>query len=154
VAVIGTAPRSELALPADFPADFPYIQLADSRRALAMCAAALYDFPSREMRVIGVTGTDGKTTTSTILESILVAATRCDEFPCLYAIVECTSHGLAQDRVSAIDFDVACVTNITHEHIDWHGSREAYIAAKALLFRMLFRADGRHGGRQRFAVLG
>ena len=189
-AIIGTMARVDLAL----PDDFPYVQVADSRRALAICAAALHDFPSRAMTVIGITGTDGKTTTSTILESILVAATRTAAFPsgrvgvittvgaricgdeidtgfhvttpdapavqaflaqmlaagCRYAIVESTSHGLAQDRVAAVDFDVACVTNITHEHIDWHGSRGAYIAAKALLFRMLFHGQSQ---QQKFAVL-
>ena len=49
-------------------------------------------------------------------------------------VLETTSHGLAQHRVTACDFDVAVVTNITHEHLDFHGSLDAYRAAKAMLF--------------------
>lgn len=167
------------------PAGVPYAQVPNARHALAQLAAAFYGFPSRSMTVIGITGTDGKTTTANILESILVAATRSPDFPngrvgvistvaarmcgresdtgfhvttpdapavqrylaemleagCEFAIIESTSQGLAQSRVDAVDFDVAAVTNITHEHIDWHGSRAAYIDAKAELFRKLFRTD-------------
>jgi UDP-N-acetylmuramoyl-L-alanyl-D-glutamate--2,6-diaminopimelate ligase len=54
-----------------------------------------------------------------------------------YAAIESTSHGLAQHRVAACEYDVAVVTNITHEHLDYHGSYEAYREAKALLFRAL-----------------
>lgn len=182
-AAIGSQSRTELVQQGiALPDEFPYICVVDSRRALAQCSAALHDFPSRAMTVIGVTGTDGKTTTSSILESILTAATASEEEPdgrvgvittvaarirgqendtgfhvttpdapvvqaflaqmrdagCQYAIVESTSHGLAQDRVAAVDFNVAAVTNITHEHIDWHGTRKNYVAAKALLFRSLY----------------
>jgi UDP-N-acetylmuramoyl-L-alanyl-D-glutamate--2,6-diaminopimelate ligase len=62
------------------------------------------------------------------------------EAGCHYAVIESTSHGLAQARVAAVDFDVAAVTNITHEHLDYHGTRDAYVAAKALLFRSLYAA--------------
>ena len=58
------------------------------------------------------------------------------------AILETTSHGLAQHRVTGCAFDVAVVTNITHEHLDFHGSYEAYREAKALLFRSLSQAPG------------
>jgi UDP-N-acetylmuramoyl-L-alanyl-D-glutamate--2,6-diaminopimelate ligase len=58
---------------------------------------------------------------------------------CRYAVIESTSHGLDQQRVAAVDFDVAAVTNITHEHLDYHGTRDAYVAAKALLFRSSLR---------------
>ena len=184
-AMMGVKSPVELrAVGMELPDGLPYIQVGQSRQALAICSAALYDFPSRTMTVIGITGTDGKTTTSTLLESILIEATRSATFPagrvgvittvgaricgqesdtgfhvttpdapavqaflaqmrdagCQYAVVECTSHGLAQDRVAAIDFDVAAVTNITHEHIDWHQTRDAYVAAKSLLFRALFAA--------------
>jgi UDP-N-acetylmuramoyl-L-alanyl-D-glutamate--2,6-diaminopimelate ligase len=71
---------------------------------------------------------------------------------CRYAVVESTSHGLHQQRVAAVDFDVAAVTNITHEHLDYHGSREAYVAAKALLFRSLLWSPTKPG-LPRVAVL-
>ena len=71
---------------------------------------------------------------------------------CTYAVVESTSHGLDQARVAAVDFDVAAVTNITHEHLDYHGSRDAYVEAKAKLFRMLY-ATPPKAGVDRCAIL-
>ena len=147
-------------------AETPYIQVSDSREALAWLSAALYDFPSRGQTVIGVTGTDGKTTTCALLEAILsrsadvgVVTTvgariagveqetglhvttpdaptvqaflaQMRSAGCGYAVVESTSFGLDQKRVAAVDYDVAALTNITHEHLDIHGSFEAYRAAK------------------------
>ena len=67
------------------------------------------------------------------------------EAGCRYAVIESTSHGLAQARVAAVDFDVAAVTNITHEHLDFHGTRDAYVAAKALLFRSLYASPPKPG---------
>lgn len=178
------------------PDTVPYVQVGDSRRALALACAALQRFPSRALAVAGVTGTDGKTTTASILESILRAATASSVTPdgqvgvittvgariqgkesdtglhvttpdapdvqrflramvdagCRYAVIESTSHGLHQQRVAAVDFDVAAVTNITHEHLDYHGTRDAYVAAKALLFRSLF-ASSPKPGIPRAAVL-
>lgn len=174
----------------------PYIQTPDSRRDLATCCAALYGFPSRPMITVGVTGTDGKTTTCNLLEAILARATRSEERPagragvistvgaricgqaqpldlhvttpaapevqrflaqmrdagCAYAIVESTSFGLAQHRVAAVEFDVAAVTNITHEHLDVHGTWDAYVDAKAILFRMLY-ASAPKAGVPKVAVL-
>ena len=189
-AIIGTHSPAVLgAQGIQLPASLPYIQVADSRLALAICAATLHDFPSRAMTLIGVTGTDGKTTTCSLLESILKAATQTATGPqgrvgvittvaariggveidtgfhvttpdapdvqhflaqmrdadCQYAVVESTSHGLNQARVAAVDFDIAAVTNITHEHLDEHGSREAYVAAKALLFRALYGSPAKVG---------
>ncbi len=182
-AVIGVHSPATLAqLGYALPTTIPYIQVENSRLALAICAAALHNFPSRTMPVIGVTGTDGKTTTCSLLEAIFQVATTSVTAPqgqvgvittvaariagneidtgfhvttpdapdvqrflaqmrdagCRYAVVESTSHGLNQARVAAVDFDIAGVTNITHEHLDEHGSREAYVAAKALLFRALY----------------
>lgn len=167
VAVIGS--RSIPVLP-----PVPYIRVEDSREAMAWAVAALYGFPSASMTVIGVTGTDGKTTTSIYLYNILRAAglhtglistvsaiiddkeldtgfhVTTPESPDIqrylammrdcgitHVIIESTSHGLAQKRVSAIDFDIAIVTNITHEHLDFHNSRQAYFEAKGMLFRKL-----------------
>jgi UDP-N-acetylmuramoyl-L-alanyl-D-glutamate--2,6-diaminopimelate ligase len=196
-AVIGTASTATLLeLGLHLPATLPYIQVTDSRRALAICAAALHDFPSRAMAVIGITGTDGKTTTASLLEAILTAHTATPDAAagrvgvittvgarirgvesdtgfhvttpdapdvqrfladmrdggCSHAVVETTSHGLAQARVAAVDYDVAAVTNITHEHLDEHGTREAYVAAKALLFRALYGSPPKPG-MPRCAVL-
>lgn len=189
-AVIGTHSPAELAQHGyTLPATVPYIQVENSRLALAICAAALHDFPSRTLPIIGVTGTDGKTTTCSLLESILKTATESVAAPqgqvgvittvaaricgleidtglhvttpdapdvqrflaqmreagCQYGIVESTSHGLNQARVAAVDFDIAAVTNITHEHLDEHGTREAYVAAKALLFRALYGSPPKPG---------
>ncbi len=153
---------------------FPYILVPDSRAALAHLSAAWHNYPSRNLRVIGVTGTDGKTTTSTLIENILLAAghtvgtittvaahiggqevdtgfhTTTPDSPDVqrylaqmvsagteYAVIESTSHGLAQHRLDAVDFDVAVVTNITHEHLDFHKTWENYRDAKALLFQAL-----------------
>ena len=168
-------------------ADTPYIQVADSREALAWLSAGLYGFPSRGQTVIGVTGTDGKTTTCALLEAILsrsadvgVVTTvgariagveqetglhvttpdaptvqaflaQMRSAGCGYAVVESTSFGLDQKRVAAVDYDVAALTNITHEHLDIHGSFEAYRAAKFLLFRSLFGSE-RKSGVPRVAV--
>jgi len=161
------------AVPADAPADVPIIVVPNGRAAFAHLCAAWHGHPSRSMTVVGVTGTDGKTTTSTLLHSILkhaglraglittVAAfigdealdtglhtttPKADDFQrylarmrdagATHCILEVTSHGLAQHRVDGTDFDVAVVTNITSDHLDLHGTREAYRAAKARLFEM------------------
>lgn len=197
VAAVGTFTPAELAERGiELPHGLPYLVVQDSRLALAEASAALHHFPSRGLTVVGITGTDGKTTACTLLESILIAASRSQTAPsgrvgvittvaariagverdtglhvttpdapdvqsylaqmrqagCLYAIIESTSHGLAQKRVAAVDYDVAAVTNITHEHLDYHGSREAYVQAKALLFRSLFAAKSKPGVRK-LAVL-
>ena len=181
-AIAGTYTPDELAARGIFlPPGLPYLRCSDGRLALAQLSAALHGHPSRAMTALGVTGTDGKTTTCALLESIpsVVRAVSPNyegvgvittigariqgqeletgfhvttpEAPdvqgylaqmrdagCRFAIVESTSHGLDQKRVAALDYDVAAVTNITHEHLDYHGSFEAYREAKALLFRALF----------------
>lgn len=153
------------------------VTVPDGRQALAFLSAAWHGFPSRRLTLIGVTGTDGKTTTSHLIFSILKAAglkaglistinavigdeeydvglhTTTPDAPDVQrylaqmvaagtevCVLETTSHGLAQHRVAACDFDVAVVTNITHEHLDLHGSRAGYLAAKARLFEALGQA--------------
>ncbi len=190
VAALGTrSPAALLEQGLDFPAHLPYVQVSNSRQALAVAAAALKKFPSRALTVLGVTGTDGKTTTSSLLEAIFAAATasaaddpgavgvittvgarirgqssdtgfhvttpdapaiqnflaQMRDAGCRLAVIESTSHGLDQARVAAVDFDVAIVTNITHEHLDYHGTREAYVTAKAKLFRMLHETPPKPG---------
>ncbi len=182
VAVVGEHPPPP-ALPV------PYAQVDDSRAALAHLAAAWFDHPGRKLTVIGVTGTDGKTTTASLINSILVAAghktglvttinaqiggrvldtglhvTTPDALQVQSllaqmvaagvqtAVLEATSHGLAQHRVSEAEFDVAVVTNVTHEHLDYHGTWEQYCDDKARLFRMLATAH-RKAGVPKVAVL-
>lgn len=155
-------------------AGVPTIVVPNAREAYAYLQAAKYEFPSRQLVLIGVTGTDGKTTTVRLISAILRAAGKSVgsintvsaeigglESPLAfhtttpdaaqvqaylrqirdagadYAVLETTSHGLAQYRVAACDYDIAVVTNITHEHLDFHGSYIAYRDAKAMLFRML-----------------
>ncbi|MHB1317901.1 MAG: UDP-N-acetylmuramoyl-L-alanyl-D-glutamate--2,6-diaminopimelate ligase [Anaerolineae bacterium] len=167
----------------------PRVIVPDAREALAYLHAALRGHPGRHLRVIGITGTDGKTTTTRLVAGILTAAgyavgaidsvaatiggvesptgfhTTTPDAPEVqgylaemvsagmeYAVVETTSHGLAQQRVAAVEFDVAAVTNITHEHLDFHGSLEAYQQAKARLFRSL-RTSYRKPGVDKVAVL-
>lgn len=156
----------------------PIVLVPNGREAFAWLCAAWHDFPSRSMTLIGVTGTDGKTTTSTLIYNILKAAPAAygykvglistvnavigdetfdtglhtttpdaDEIQrylaqmrdagTTHCVLEVTSHGLAHHRVDGCEFDLALVTNITHEHLDLHGSREAYRAAKARLFENL-----------------
>jgi UDP-N-acetylmuramoyl-L-alanyl-D-glutamate--2,6-diaminopimelate ligase len=151
----------------------PYAQVADGMAALGPLAAVYYGYPSRQLTVIGVTGTDGKTTTCTLLHSILLAAglptglistvhavigsealetglhvttppaheiqmylAKMVATGLTHAVLEVTSHGLAQGRVNGVDFDVAVLTNVTHEHLDFHGSWEQYRRDKAKLFAM------------------
>lgn len=151
-----------------------YWQVPDTAEALAWLSAAWEDFPSRQLVTIGITGTDGKTTTANFLFAVLQAAgiragllstikavigdeveplelhVTTPEAPVVqrylrrmvdagltHCVLETTSHALAQHRVAAVEFDLAVVTNITHEHLDYHGSYEAYFAAKRRLFAYL-----------------
>ncbi len=180
VAVIGERTPQELVAQGWLPPDFPYVQVEDGRVAQAWTAAAFYGYPGRRLKVIGITGTDGKTTTATLTYSILRAAglkvgavttvsarigdeemdtgfhTTTPDAPDLQrylaqmvqaemevVVLETTSHSLAQKRVDAIDFDIAVVTNITHEHLDFHGSLAAYRQAKMELFRKLGQSPAR-----------
>ncbi len=180
--VVGTRPIEGLPV--------PYIRVDHAPRALATLAAAYYDFPARKLTVIGVTGTDGKTTTSNFIFQIMKAAglkagmistvnavigeqtmdtgfhVTTPEAPDVqrylahmvtagltHVVLEATSHGLAQDRVAACAFDIAVVTNITHEHLDYHGSYEAYREAKGRLFAYLAETNPKPHANIRLAVL-
>lgn len=153
----------------------PYIQVRDAHLMTGRLAASYYGFPSRKLAVFGVTGTNGKTTTTHLLHSILkhwtqgkagyISTIAADfgessadtglhvttplapeiqqylaqmvEAGLTHVVLEMTSHGLEQGRLSGVDIDVAVVTNVTHEHLDFHGSFEDYRAAKGIMFRML-----------------
>ncbi|MBI4226239.1 UDP-N-acetylmuramyl-tripeptide synthetase [Candidatus Roizmanbacteria bacterium] len=138
----------------------------------SLVANIYYGFPSRKLKVIGVTGTDGKTTTTHLIYHILKSAgkkvsmissvyaniagqthdtgfhvTTPDVFPLQrflrqsvaagdeYFVLETTSHALAQNRVSNIHFEAAVVSNITHEHLDFHKSYQDYVKSKAILLK-------------------
>lgn len=165
-AIVGEQPMSGLSV--------PYAQVEQAQEAIGYLAAAYHGFPSRQLRLIGVTGTDGKTTTSTLIHAILQAMTggsaglistiaadvgdaaldtgfhvTTPGAPATQAllariaangltdvVLEMTSHGLAQGRLNGVEVDAAVLTNVTHEHLDYHGSFEAYRAAKGRLFAM------------------
>jgi UDP-N-acetylmuramyl tripeptide synthase len=139
----------------------PYIRVENSRQALTWLAAAFHGNPGRKLTIIGVTGTDGKTTTCNLLYQILKAANikagllstvnavigdqvldtgfhvttpdapdvqsylaRMVDAGLSHVVLETTSHAWAQFRVDACEFDIGIITNITHEHLDQHGSFE------------------------------
>jgi len=159
--------------PDDTPS-VPHIVVPDARAALADVAAAFYGYPSTRLRVVGVTGTDGKTTTCFLLHALLQGTGRpaglsstvavrvgAQSRPttsgyttppahevqrllaemaaagCAYAVVEASSHALMLDRLRGCHVDAAILTNITSDHLDFHGTLENYRAAKARLFRGL-----------------
>ncbi|MCL4263770.1 MAG: UDP-N-acetylmuramoyl-L-alanyl-D-glutamate--2,6-diaminopimelate ligase [Anaerolineae bacterium] len=168
------AQRSPAEVGVAVPEGVVWLQVPDTAVALAWLAAAWYGFPSRELVMIGVTGTNGKTTTVNLLYAILKTAgyktgmlstlkaiigeqeealelhVSTPEAPVVqrylrqmveagmtHCVLETTSHGLAQHRVTAVDFDTAVITNITHEHLDYHGTYEEYARSKARLFEMV-----------------
>jgi len=180
-----------LVMERDIPGDLPvpWAIVPDGRTALGLLSAARWNHPSRKMTVIGVTGTDGKTTTLTLIEALLHAAglrtglvstvgarigrrkqdtgfhATTPDAPAVqaflaemvthgttHALLEATSHGLAQQRLAGVDFDVAVITNVAHEHLDYHGTPDAYLEAKARLFRSLARSY-RKPNRPKIAVL-
>ncbi|MGH9202083.1 MAG: Mur ligase family protein, partial [Vicinamibacterales bacterium] len=166
--------KNNSAFSASSAVKIPYLRVRNGREAFAQLHAAWNGFPARHLTMIGVTGTDGKTTTTNLIHSILSAADlktgmissvnavigdealdtglhtttpdaddvqrylrRMVDAGLTHCVLEVTSHGLEHHRVDGCDFDVAVVTNITHEHLDLHGSLEAYRAAKARLFESL-----------------
>lgn len=161
------------------PSQVTGILVDDARLALALAAACFYDDPTEDMLVVGITGTNGKTTVSYLLEALLSNAGRrpavigtvnyrfegqlqtsthttpesvdllalADNFRAAGAdtlILEVSSHALEQRRVDGISFDLGIFTNLTPEHLDYHGDLESYFQAKCRLFTGL----GSRGPRQ------
>ncbi len=145
------------------------IVVPDSRKALAIISANYYGHPSRSMKLVGVTGTNGKTTTTHLVRSIfetagmkaglvgtieyrigdeIISATHTTPESlelnelfatmlnqgCSAVTMEVSSHALHQSRVYGLDFDTAVFTNLTQDHLDYHGTMEAYFQAKKILF--------------------
>lgn len=181
-AVVGEREINELAV--------PYVRVIDAQAATGWLAAAYQDHPSRDLVVIGVTGTDGKTSTSTLIHAImredtggktgLISTVAADlggetvdtglhvttpgapqvqallaqmrDNDMTHVVLEMTSHGLAQGRLNGVQVDAALMTNLTHEHLDFHGSFENYRAAKGRLFALLGESPHKPG-QQKISVV-
>jgi murE/murF fusion protein len=148
------------------------IKVADARWTMAQAAAQFYHEPSEQLKVVGVTGTNGKTTTAFMVQAVLAAAgmpagllgtvqyeigrriipaarttpeaveiqdmmSQMVRARCQGVAMEVSSHALDQHRVAGVDFDVAVFTNLSQDHLDYHGDMETYFAAKQRLFAML-----------------
>lgn len=160
---VAVASESELEL------DVPQLLVDDARLALGALAAAVYGDPTESLRVVGVTGTNGKTTTTWMVDEALRAlghspallgtvesrgpgmrapapyttpegdaiarfARAALDAGATHLVMEVSSHALAQHRADAVRFDVAAFTNLTQDHLDFHGTMDAYFEAKARLF--------------------
>ena len=167
---------------ANGPLQVAVAEVPHGRRALATIAANVFGHPERRIRLSGVTGTNGKTTTAYLLDQLLRAAGRSTaligtieyriagevrpaphttpesrdllallaegvERGVTEGVMEVSSHALEQGRVWGVPYDVAIFTNLTQDHLDYHGTMEAYFAAKRRLF------DGSQGQAPRVAVL-
>ncbi len=152
-------------------AEIPYVLTGDSRAALAQVGKNWYGDPAASMTLIGVTGTNGKTTTTYLLKDVLEQAAgakvgligtnqnmigseavpterttpesfelqglfrRMADAGCTHVVMEVSSHALYLKRVDGIRFAAGIFTNLTQDHLDFHGTMENYCGAKALLFR-------------------
>jgi UDP-N-acetylmuramoyl-L-alanyl-D-glutamate--2,6-diaminopimelate ligase len=160
----------------------PWIQVDDERAALAVMAGNFYGHPTEKLHLIGITGTNGKTTTTYLVESILKEAGRPAavfgtieyrgpgfEFPAErttpeapdleklfrkvtdagweHAVMEVSSHAIAMKRVQDLRFEIAVFTNLSRDHLDFHGDMDSYFLVKKRLF------DGMSGGAPRVMVL-
>jgi UDP-N-acetylmuramoyl-L-alanyl-D-glutamate--2,6-diaminopimelate ligase len=159
-------------LPDTLPSNCTFIQVENSAYSLAMAAANFFDHPSKKLILVGVTGTNGKTTIATLLHQLFelsgyatgLISTICNrighkEIPsthttpdpialnsllqqmvlagCTYAFMEVSSHAMAQMRTFGLSFSGGIFTNLTHDHLDYHGSFAAYRDAKKLFFDIL-----------------
>ncbi len=154
VALLATRALERVAVPVVM------VDPAVARRSVAVVAASVHGHPSREVPVVGITGTNGKTTTAAMLSAICAEAgldpevfgtlsgarttaestdlqramRRAVDSGRRIIIMEVTSHALALDRVYGIVFRAATFTNLGHDHLDFHGTIDAYFEAKAKLF--------------------
>ncbi|MFZ5932897.1 MAG: Mur ligase family protein [Patescibacteria group bacterium] len=168
VAVVGEREKEEVPIKG-----VAYARVKDSREAVGKIASAFYGYPSTSLKVIGVTGTDGKTTTAHLIYHILNSAGKktglvstvsakigereyetglhvtspepilLQKFlsemvkeGCVYAVIEVTSHGIDQKRIEGTKFMAAALTNISHEHLDYHKTFEAYRDTKLKFLKM------------------
>ena len=160
------------------PAGISALIVRDMLKALAVIVPYACDYPAKKMRVIGVTGTNGKTTTTYMIREILTRAgykvgligtiqmmigdeilpahnttpnvidlqkifTEMLSRGVQYVVMEVSSHALAENRISGIEFDAAVFTNLTQDHLDFHKTMENYRAAKAKLFDIVSRTGSK-----------
>ncbi len=153
-----------------------FIQVENSREFLSFVSSRFFGEPSRHLKVIGITGTNGKTTTAFLIhqvlnwtgnrcglmgtvlydtvcrkekaslttpESLEIHAMMKEILECggTHHVMEVSSHSLALHRVDHVDFDIAVFTNLSQDHLDFHGTMEEYLKAKLKLFRMLDKDD-------------
>lgn len=157
--------------PERVPCRMPIIRAAEPRKAMALMAQRLNDYPDRKLCVIGITGTNGKTTTTYLVNHLLRTLGRAGRIgtlsyfngvseeksvrttpesseiyrclgemaanSCTYASLEISSHGLMLDRVLGISLRYALFTNLSQDHLDFHGDMETYFQAKHRQFEML-----------------
>lgn len=160
------------------------VMVENTSRAISLLASRFYDYPSKRMTMIGVTGTNGKTSVSGIIQAILQRAgeksavtgtigfdldgtlyetenttadvlttqgmiARAADEGCTTMTMEVSSHGLVEGRLAGTEFDIAVFTNLTHDHLDYHGTMDNYGQAKGLLFSQL----GQDLEKRKFAVV-
>ena len=156
-------------LPEALATGITYIQVVDSAKALGIMAANFYGNPSEKIKVVAVTGTNGKTTTVTLLHQLFVRMgystgllstvenkineevipsthttpdavsvqallRKMVDVGCTHCFMEASSHAIVQERIAGLKLAGAVFTNITHDHLDYHGTFEEYIKAKKKLF--------------------
>jgi UDP-N-acetylmuramoyl-L-alanyl-D-glutamate--2,6-diaminopimelate ligase len=175
---------------AKLPESVAIVTVKNTHKALAELSSALYGFPGRRMRLVGVTGTNGKTTVTHLIEQMLAdhnhkvgligtlgfkkgrTSTKAQQYDSTghttpmatelqeilhemqtegdeFVVMEVSSHALEQYRTHGCDFEVAVLTNVTQDHLDYHKTMEHYWQAKAMLFRDLDVS----GGKKRAAVI-
>lgn len=158
--------------PAGFPPEITFLEVANSQGALGPVAAAFYGHPSHQLKLVGVTGTNGKTTMVNLLyrlftdlgyrvglisttgnriseQQVMATHTTPDAVSvnallaqmvtagCDYAFMEVSSHAVHQERIAGLEFAGGVFTNISHDHLDYHGTFKAYINAKKQFFDKL-----------------
>lgn len=156
-------------LPEELREGITYVKVTDSNEALGEIASNYYDNPTEKLKLIGITGTNGKTTTATLLHSLyrrmgykagllstVVNKIHTEEIDsthttpdslqlhglladmveagCTHCFMEVSSHAIHQQRITGLKFDMAIFTNITHDHLDYHGTFDDYILAKKAFF--------------------
>lgn len=159
----------------NLPATVTQLVVPNSAKALGELAHAFYGFPSRDLKLVGITGTNGKTTTTTLLHNLytqlgykvgllstVVNKIGQEEIPsthttpdpialnalladmveqgCTHCFMEVSSHAVSQHRIAGLEFTGAAFTNITHDHLDYHGTFKVYIEAKKGFFDGLSKA--------------